>query len=113
MAIKFAIFQGKGKNKQWYWNAQSSGNIIFAGGEGYEKPQKLVTTVRKNIVREDEKLEAALVKALKEAGLNEKGAAVKDITVSVKTPEKKPKEKVLKAAVTGTSEALSAPATVQ
>lgn len=75
MAIKFAIF--KGTNDEWYWNAQSSGNIIFAGGEGFEKAQKVVQTIRKNVVREDEKLETALVKALKEAGLNEKGGLLK------------------------------------
>ena len=78
MAIKFNIFRGS--NDDWYWNASSSGNIIFSGGEGFEKPQKVVQTIRKNVVREDVKLEAALVKALKEAGLNEKGGQLKPAT---------------------------------
>lgn len=75
MAIKFNIF--KGADDDWHWNASSSGNIIFTSGEGFEKPQKVVQVIRKNIVREDAKLEAALVKALKEAGLNEKGGLLK------------------------------------
>jgi len=75
MALKFEIF--KGSDDEWYWNAQSSGNIIFSGGEGFEKAQKVVQTIRKNVVREDLKLEAALVKALKLAGLNEKGGILK------------------------------------
>lgn len=77
MAIKFTIFCGS--NNEWYWNAASSGNIIFSGGEGFKKAQKAVQTIRKNIVREDAKLEIALVKALKKAGLNEKGGLLKII----------------------------------
>lgn len=75
MAIKFSIFEGK--NGDWYWNAQSSGSIIFSSGEGFQKPQKVVQVIRKNIVRDDEKLEAALVKALKAVNLNEKGGQIK------------------------------------
>jgi uncharacterized protein YegP (UPF0339 family) len=75
MALKFNIFQGT--NDEWYWNAQSGGNIVFSGGEGYEKPQKIAQTVRKNVVREDVALEAALVKALKSNGLDEKGGKIK------------------------------------
>ena len=69
--MKFEIFQDK--KKEWRWNAQAGGSIIFSSGEGFEKPQKAVQTLRKNVVRDDVKLEEALVKALKKAGLDEKG----------------------------------------
>lgn len=69
--MKFEIYEDKAG--EWRWNAQSGGSIIFSSGEGFEKPQKVVQTIRKNIVRDDEKLETALVKALAAAGLNAKG----------------------------------------
>ena len=90
--MKFEIFQDK--KKEWRWNAQSGGNILFSSGEGFEKPQKAVASIRKNIVREDAKLEAALVKALKAVGLDEKGGLIKTVkggTGNLPKPPKVPK----------------------
>ena len=84
MALKFDIY--KDIKGEWRWNAQSAGNIIFASGEGFEKPQKVVQVIRKNVVREDTALEASLLKALTKAGLNEKGGAVKAAAPLTKAP---------------------------
>lgn len=73
--MKFKIYQDVAGD--WRWNAQSGSKIIFSSGEGFQKPQKIVQTLRKHVVRGDEKLELALVKALKTAGLNEKGGRLK------------------------------------
>lgn len=75
--MKFDIFKDVGG--EWRWNAQSGGNILFSSGEGYEKPQKIVQVLRKNVIRGDESLEKALVKALKTIGLNEKGGQIKPV----------------------------------
>ena len=88
--MKFEVY--KDKKGEWRWNAQSGGGIIFASGEGFEKPQKAVQTIRKNIVREDVKLEAALVKALEKAGLDEKGGLRKTATHGPAKPVKSPKK---------------------
>lgn len=75
--MKFYIFIDKAG--EWRWNAQVNGKIIFSSGEGFKRPQGFLNSVRKNIIREDEKLELSLVKALNEAGLNEKGNKLKAV----------------------------------
>ena len=84
MALKFKFFVD-GAN-EWRWNAQSGGNIIFTSGEGFEKIQKAVQTVRKNVVRDDPKLEEALVKALKEVNRNATGKQVNDVKIGPARP---------------------------
>lgn len=99
--MKFHIYEDKGG--EWRWNAQAGGNILFSSGEGFEKPQKAVAALRKHIVREDEKLEKNLVKALKDAGLDEKGgkakAAVEVDKATKAAPPKAAKEKRVRVAL--------------
>lgn len=96
--MKFQIFEDKGG--EWRWNAQAGGNILFSSGEGFEKPQKAIAALRKNIVRGDEKLEKNLVKALKDAGLDEKGGKVKALAADKVSIAAKPsKEKRVKVAL--------------
>ena len=89
--MKFRIYEDIGGD--WRWNAQSGGNIIFTSGDAFEKPQKIVQTIRKNVVRGDEALEKALVKALKVAGLNEKGGQDKTKLTPVDTKIPYPKDR--------------------
>lgn len=62
----------------WRWSLTSrNGKNIANGGEGYDKAQKMVATLHKYIVRDDDELVNQLNVALQKAGLTSSGAKMK------------------------------------
>ena len=67
--MKFVITNTDG----WRWNLTAPNGKVIASGEAYQKPQKMIQSLHRYIIREDPELTAALEKGLHKLGLDETG----------------------------------------
>lgn len=72
--MKFVITYTDG----WHWNLTASNGKIICSGESYTRPQKMIATLNKYIVRDDEYLAASLEYELSCWGLTATGTQLKD-----------------------------------
>lgn len=71
--MKFIISNTDG----WRWNLTASNGKVICSGEAYQRPQKMVQTLEKYIIRDDPVLQRALTLALYQFDLDPSGKQIR------------------------------------